>query len=226
MKKILAITVLSLVSAIVACKKDDPVNLYNPQNLTSPLNCPVGSVLTPQGVLAQGSCPYGQGMNASNQCVQGTACQGIGAVGSGTIVSYYNPLQITCESCFENLMAEQFGFCQKDLAWGNYACTSYNKNLELIIEAVIPSTGLVQGSNGIYVTIYAGAQRVPLVFPMSYWPILNSAGFELRSFNPVFVRVNSGSMSTASNQTPNQGFDVEVYYKNAVIARGSVSRFR
>ncbi len=227
MKKLLAVVILAGLSALVACKKDDPVNLNSP-NLISPLNCTPGSVITSQGTFPQGSCPLGQGQNpANNQCVAGTPCQGIGSFGGGSITSYYNSLNVLSQSVFENLMAEVFMVCQKNNAWGMANCDYYSNNLELIIETISPVTGgLTAGMNSTYATIYAGAPRMPLVSAMGYWPINNNTGsnntggFELRSAASSYViRVESGNIG-------NDSFQVRLFYKNAEFANGYVSRYR
>lgn len=218
MKKVLSITVLAALTMIVACKKDDPVNLNNP-NLVSPFNCTPGQVITPQGTFPQGTCPFGQGQNG-NQCVAGTPCQGVGTFGSGSVVSYYNSLNIVSKSVFENLMADGFFVCGKN-GWGMSNCDYYSDNLELIIESFVPSNGgVTSGMQNTYATIYAGAPRMPLVSGMGYWPINNNAGFELRSTASGYViRVESGQINQDS-------FKVRVIYKGTEFANGFVSRYR
>ncbi len=228
MKKVLSIIVLAALTMIVACKKDDPVNLNNP-NLTSPFNCTPGSVITPQGTFPQGSCPFGQGQNQSNQCVAGTPCQGVGSFGNGSIASYYNSLSVLSKSVFENLMADGFFVCGKN-GWGMSNCDYYSDNLELIIEAVVPTSGgMTSGMQNTYATIYAGSPRMPLVSSMMWLPINNNTGsttnptggFELKSTSAAgySIRVESGNLGQDS-------FKVRVIYKGTEFANGFVSRYR
>ncbi|OQW49923.1 MAG: hypothetical protein A4S09_11815 [Proteobacteria bacterium SG_bin7] len=226
MKKVLAITALTALTMIVACKKDDPVNLNNP-NLISPFNCTPGNVITPQGTFPQGNCPFGQGQNQSNQCVTGTPCQGVGSFGNGSIVSYYNSLNVVSKSVFENLMGDGFFVCQKNNAWGMSNCDYYSDNLELIIESYLPTNGVMtSGMQNTYATIYAGAPRMPLVSQMIWLPINNNTGnntggFELKSSSaPGYsIRVESGNIGQDS-------FKVRVIYKGTEFANGFVSRYR
>lgn len=220
MKKVLWITALVGLTALVACKKDDPINLNNP-NLVSPLNCTPGSVITAQGNFPQGTCQFGQGQNpANNQCITGTPCQGIGGFGNINITSYYNSLAVVSKSVFENFMAEVFMFCQKNNAWGTSNCDYYSNNLELIIESIAPTNGTASGMNSVYATVYAGAPRTPLVNPMSYWPTGNNTGFKLISSNSSFrIEVDSGTLTQDS-------FNVRLFYKNAEFANGFVTRYR
>ena len=217
MKKLMGMSLLMicLAGAVACSKKKNVVNSAAGNGFIN--NCPIGSVITPQGtVLAQGSCPYGQGLSGTT-CVAGTICSGGFPQAGGTSTAYLNSLSILSRSVFENLMAEVFGFCGKDMVYGTWACTSHSDNAEIYLEQI--GFGQTSQNNTVWVTIYAGYSRYPLTFQTSYWPINNSTGFELRTGVPFKVIAPNGQFGQDS-------FQVQVFYNNSQFANGWVSRVR
>jgi hypothetical protein len=200
MKQLLAVAFLAVLTAIVACKKDDPVNLNGP-GFQTPFNCQPGTV------------------------VNGYPCQNFGPLGGGQVIGYSNPVNIVSRSVLENLMAEVFFVCYKNNAFGMANCEWYSSgSLDVVIESVAPITGggMVTGTmNSVYVTIYPGATRQPLVTGMGYWPTGNSTGFVLRSSASQYeVRVQQGQLGVSDP------LNVELWYRGGLFANGFLNRYR
>ncbi len=214
MKKWLGLSIIAIVAlSLASCSKKKNVNPGG--GITGIINnCPIGSLVTPQGqIIQQGNCPNGQGL-LNNQCVPATPCNSMTNPLGGA--AYLEALGVQSKSVFENLMADVFGFCQKDLAWGTAACTSYSDHLELFIDQA--PTG-IPNSNMVMVTIYAGYARQPMTFQMGYWPINNSQGFELRTGVPFRVVAEQG-------QFGQDRISVKLLFHNQQFASGFVSRVR
>ena len=205
MKNTIVAILLLAVTGIIACNTSDPVNLNNAYGFGN--SCLFNNQYGP---LSQGSCPVGQGMTSGGQCVPATTCSAAGTVGFATSAYFESmtPPTDTHKTIFENMMAELFGVCQKNGAFGDYNCVNHANAADVLIE----SSGTV-----FYVTVYAGYRRIPLTFPCTY--IDAGAGFELRSGQAFRLVVDNGKIG-------NDKLLVKLLYKNVPFLEGNISRLR